>query len=147
MKPPPFHLPSTRTHLSHSPTCSALRSGLTLPTPSTRSEEWCSTETPRTTSQRSNSSPLPPHTWFQVRLKPRFTLPLCAVTKIQITNRNLCFLNSHPHPHNSTGIEPSPDKMLQARLFSYSDTHRHRLGKNLCPVTVRPLSVCVLRVT
>jgi Catalase len=29
----------------------------------------------------------------------------------------------------NTGIEPSPDKMLQARLFSYSDTHRHRLGK------------------
>ncbi|XP_025017536.1 catalase isoform X1 [Tetranychus urticae] len=28
------------------------------------------------------------------------------------------------------GIEPSPDKMLQARLFSYPDTHRHRLGAN-----------------
>ena len=28
------------------------------------------------------------------------------------------------------GIEPSPDKMLQGRLFSYIDTHRHRLGPN-----------------
>ncbi|KAG5677544.1 hypothetical protein PVAND_007296 [Polypedilum vanderplanki] len=28
------------------------------------------------------------------------------------------------------GIEPSPDKMLQGRLFSYVDTHRHRLGAN-----------------
>ena len=28
------------------------------------------------------------------------------------------------------GIEPSPDKMLQGRLFSYADTHRHRLGAN-----------------
>lgn len=28
------------------------------------------------------------------------------------------------------GVEPSPDKMLQGRLFSYSDTHRHRLGPN-----------------
>ncbi|CAN0001871.1 unnamed protein product, partial [Discosporangium mesarthrocarpum] len=29
------------------------------------------------------------------------------------------------------GIEPSPDKMLQqGRLFSYNDTHRHRLGAN-----------------
>jgi catalase len=28
------------------------------------------------------------------------------------------------------GIEPSPDKMLQGRLFSYKDTHRHRLGAN-----------------
>jgi len=28
------------------------------------------------------------------------------------------------------GIEPSPDKMLHGRLFSYADTHRHRLGVN-----------------
>ncbi|KAK9499251.1 hypothetical protein O3M35_002320 [Rhynocoris fuscipes] len=28
------------------------------------------------------------------------------------------------------GIEPSPDKMLQGRLFSYRDTHLHRLGPN-----------------
>jgi catalase len=34
------------------------------------------------------------------------------------------------------GIGPSPDKMLQGRLFSYDDTHRHRLGTNfhLIPV-------------
>jgi len=34
------------------------------------------------------------------------------------------------------GIAPSPDKMLQGRLFSYHDTHRHRLGTNyhLIPV-------------
>jgi catalase len=28
------------------------------------------------------------------------------------------------------GIGPSPDKMLQFRLFSYADAHRHRLGTN-----------------
>jgi catalase len=28
------------------------------------------------------------------------------------------------------GIEPSPDKMLLGRLFSYPDTHRHRIGPN-----------------
>jgi catalase len=28
------------------------------------------------------------------------------------------------------GIGPSPDKMLQARLMSYADTHLHRLGAN-----------------
>lgn len=28
------------------------------------------------------------------------------------------------------GVAASPDKMLQARLFSYPDTHRHRLGAN-----------------
>ncbi len=34
------------------------------------------------------------------------------------------------------GIAASPDKMLQGRLFSYPDTHRHRLGSNyhLLPV-------------
>jgi catalase len=28
------------------------------------------------------------------------------------------------------GIDFSPDKMLQGRIFSYGDTHRHRLGSN-----------------
>ncbi|HWE65348.1 MAG TPA: catalase [Acidimicrobiales bacterium] len=28
------------------------------------------------------------------------------------------------------GIGPSPDKMLQGRLFSYPDTHRYRIGPN-----------------
>lgn len=41
------------------------------------------------------------------------------------------------------GIEPSNDKMLQGRLFSYPDTHRHRLGSNFdhipinCPYRAR----------
>nr|AKG51681.1 catalase [Oryzias sinensis] len=34
------------------------------------------------------------------------------------------------------GIEPSPDKMLQGRLFSYPDTHRHRLGANYLQIPV-----------
>ena len=42
------------------------------------------------------------------------------------------------------GIEPSPDKMLQGRLFSYHDTHIHRLGLNYhqlpvnCPYKCAP---------
>ncbi|WP_170848299.1 catalase [Lentibacillus halodurans] len=32
--------------------------------------------------------------------------------------------------HFVPGIEASPDKMLQGRLFSYSDTHRYRIGAN-----------------
>ncbi len=38
--------------------------------------------------------------------------------------------------HFVPGIGPSPDKMLQARLFSYGDAHRYRLGVNhtLLPV-------------
>ena len=44
----------------------------------------------------------------------------------------LAFAPSHMVP----GIEPSPDKMLQARLFSYADTHRHRLGTNYQSIPV-----------
>lgn len=33
--------------------------------------------------------------------------------------------------HFVPGIEASEDKMLQGRLFSYPDTHRHRLGGRL----------------
>jgi catalase len=45
--------------------------------------------------------------------------------------------------HLIPGVEPSPDKMLQGRLFSYADTHRHRLGVNYkqipvnCPYAAR----------
>jgi len=34
------------------------------------------------------------------------------------------------------GIWASPDKMLQIRLFSYPDTHRHRLGTNFHQIPV-----------
>lgn len=34
------------------------------------------------------------------------------------------------------GVEPSPDKMLQGRLFSYTDTHLHRLGTNYLQIPV-----------
>ena len=32
--------------------------------------------------------------------------------------------------HLVPGVEPSADPVLQSRLFSYPDTHRHRLGVN-----------------
>lgn len=38
--------------------------------------------------------------------------------------------------HLIPGIAPSPDKMLQGRLFAYSDTHRHRLGANYLQLPV-----------
>lgn len=34
------------------------------------------------------------------------------------------------------GMEPSNDKMLQGRLFSYPDTHRHRLGPNFAQLPI-----------
>lgn len=39
------------------------------------------------------------------------------------------------------GIEPSPDKMLQGRLFAYADAHRYRVGVNHNHLPInRPLS-------
>ncbi|KAL9116080.1 MAG: hypothetical protein Q9227_000449 [Pyrenula ochraceoflavens] len=38
----------------------------------------------------------------------------------------IAFSPSHMPP----GIEPSADPVLQSRLFSYADTHRHRIGVN-----------------
>jgi catalase len=38
--------------------------------------------------------------------------------------------------HFIPGIEPSPDKMLQGRLISYTDTHRHRLGTNYMQIPI-----------
>ncbi len=38
------------------------------------------------------------------------------------------------------GIGPSPDKMLQGRLFSYPDSHRYRIGPNYLQLPVnRPV--------
>lgn len=67
--------------------------------------------------------------------------PLIPVGKL-VLNRNptnyfadieqIAFSPAHMVP----GIEPSPDKLLQGRLFSYSDTHRHRLGANYLQLPV-----------
>jgi len=50
--------------------------------------------------------------------------------------------------HLVPGIEASPDKMLQGRLFSYNDTHLHRVGPNFLlipvnnPETNKHVKVC-----
>lgn len=72
---------------------------------------------------------------------PHKDYPLIPVGKM-VLNRNpvnyfaeveqLAFDPSNMPP----GIEPSPDKMLQGRLFSYPDTHRHRLGPNYLQIPV-----------
>merc|ERR1712110_540467 len=72
---------------------------------------------------------------------PHGEFPLRQVGKLTF-NRNpknyfaeveqLAFSPSHLVP----GIEPSPDKMLQGRLFSYNDAHRHRLGTNYLQIPV-----------
>ena len=80
------------------------------------------------------------------KIWPHTQFPLHKVGSL-VLNRNpqdyfaeveqLAFAPSHLIP----GIEPSPDKMLQARLFSYPDTHRHRLGANYQSLPVnRPVA-------
>jgi catalase len=46
--------------------------------------------------------------------------------------------------HMPPGIEPSADPVLQSRLFSYPDTHRHRVGVNYqhLPVNAPRTSSC-----
>ncbi|RDX41643.1 catalase [Lentinus brumalis] len=66
---------------------------------------------------------------------PHAEFPLRPIGKI-VLNKNVenyfaeieqaAFSPSHLVP----GIEPSADPVLQSRLFSYPDTHRHRLGTN-----------------
>lgn len=72
---------------------------------------------------------------------PHSDFPLIPVGKL-VLNRNpenyfaeteqSAFSPSHLVP----GIEPSLDRMLQARLFSYPDTHRHRLGANYLQIPI-----------
>lgn len=69
------------------------------------------------------------------KVVPHGDYPLIPIGKL-VLNRNVdnyfaeteqsAFSPGHLVP----GMEPSLDKMLQGRLFSYPDTHRHRLGTN-----------------
>ncbi|GKZ00774.1 hypothetical protein MPSEU_001029200 [Mayamaea pseudoterrestris] len=76
-----------------------------------------------------------PHSEFPLHEVGRFVLnrnPKDYFTEVE----QLAFSPSHMVP----GVEPSPDKMLQARLFSYPDAHRHRLGPNYLQIPVnRPI--------
>ncbi|XP_078000104.1 catalase-like [Glandiceps talaboti] len=75
------------------------------------------------------------------KIWPHGEFPLIPVGKL-VLNRNpknyfaeveqIAFAPAHMVP----GVEASPDKMLQGRLFSYPDTHRHRLGTNYMQIPV-----------
>lgn len=72
---------------------------------------------------------------------PHADFPLIEVGKM-VLNRNPgnYFMDVEQAAYSPAnlvpGIEPSPDKMLQARLFAYADTHRHRLGANHLQIPV-----------
>ena len=69
------------------------------------------------------------HVWpqgqFPLREVGKFTLNKNAVNYFAEVEQ-VAFSPSHLVP----GIEPSADPVLQSRLFSYADTHRHRIGAN-----------------
>ncbi|RUP46372.1 catalase [Jimgerdemannia flammicorona] len=77
---------------------------------------------------------------------PHKDYPLQQIGKL-VLNRNpenyfaeteqVAFSPSHLVP----GIDASVDRMLQGRLFSYPDTHRHRLGPNYSQIPINaPIS-------
>uniref|UniRef100_A0A8C0FUY4 Catalase n=2 Tax=Strigidae TaxID=30459 RepID=A0A8C0FUY4_BUBBB len=75
------------------------------------------------------------------KIWPHGDYPLIPVGKL-VLNRNPVnyFIEVEQMAYDPSnmppGIEPSPDKMLQGRLFSYPDTHRHRLGPNYLQIPV-----------
>jgi len=80
---------------------------------------------------------------------PHAAFPLIAVGEFEL-NRNpqnyFAEIEQAAFEPNALvpGIGPSPDKMLQARLMSYADTHLYRLGVNYHEIPVnRP--VCPVR--
>lgn len=87
-----------------------------------------------------------PHSEFPLRPFGKFVLnenPKNYFAEIEQVNRSifnsLTSEDTHTRPvlqaafspsHTIPYIEPSADPVLQSRLFSYPDTHRHRLGAN-----------------
>ncbi|XP_048578837.1 catalase isoform X2 [Nematostella vectensis] len=75
------------------------------------------------------------------KIWPHAEFPLIPVGKM-VLNRNPknYFAEIEQSAFNPAsmvpGIEASPDKMLQGRLFSYHDTHLHRLGTNYTQLPV-----------
>ena len=66
-----------------------------------------------------------PHKQFPLREIGRLTLNENAINYFAEVEQ-AAFSPGHLVP----GVEPSNDPVLQSRLFSYSDTHRHRIGTN-----------------
>jgi catalase len=72
-----------------------------------------------------------PHSEFPLRPVAKLTLnenPANYFAEIE----QIAFSPSHLVP----GVEPTADPVLQSRLFTYPDTHRHRLGVNYAQLPV-----------
>lgn len=78
---------------------------------------------------------------FDAQVWPHREFPLIPVGKLVLNkNPDNYFTDveqsAYDPAHMVPGIEPSPDKMLQGRLFAYGDTARHRLGPNYLQLPV-----------
>lgn len=93
----------------------------------------------------SEAAAFPINIFDLTKVWPQSLVPLRPVGRLTL-NRNpqnyfaeieqAAFSPSHLVP----GVEPSADPVLQARLFSYPDTQRHRLGTNYAQIPVnKPL--------
>ena len=72
---------------------------------------------------------------------PHSDYPLIPVGKLVLNRNPVNYFaeveqSAFSPGHMVPGIEPSNDRMLQGRLFSYPDTHRHRLGANYDQIPV-----------
>lgn len=96
------------------------------------------------TEDQANKMPFNPFDLTKVWSKKQF--PLIEVGMLEL-NRNpenyfaeveqAAFNPAHVVP----GISFSPDRMLQGRLFSYGDSHRHRLGVNHYQIPVNKAKI------
>ncbi|CAG5126446.1 unnamed protein product, partial [Candidula unifasciata] len=72
---------------------------------------------------------------------PHAKYPLIPVGKMTLNRNPKNYFTdveqaAYSPSHFVPGIEASPDRMLQGRLFAYNDTHRHRLGANFIQIPV-----------
>ena len=79
--------------------------------------------------------------WDVTKVWPHADYPLIPVGKMVLDRNPTNYFAEVEQaafaPANMVpGIEPSVDKMLQGRLFSYPDTHRHRLGVNFAQIPI-----------
>ncbi|XP_053675260.1 catalase isoform X1 [Anopheles nili] len=84
---------------------------------------------------------VPYHPYDLTKVWPQADFPLIPVGRMVLDRNPANYFAEveqagYSPSHLVPGIEPSPDKMLQARLFAYDDTHRHRIGANYLMIPV-----------
>jgi catalase len=92
------------------------------------------------------------HPFDLTKIWPKAQYPLIQVGEFELNRNAANFFadveQSAFAPSNLVpGISVSPDKMLQARLFAYSDAQRYRLGVNYHQIPVNARAARCIRTT